>query len=321
MGLHSGVEVLLEKAGATMQGRYTVSPRKRVALVRYLYALAGQPILDSCLLDVGCGHGVDCIAAALLGASHVVGIDKDDIGMSHMHRILRSLQQAGREVNVTPMQLDISEGLPFAPDTFDICILIETVSHVYNETALFAEILRVLRPGGALVINDSNNALRRGIIERHSDLWEQWEKGPRPDAEKVPEHERSCEAMRLHIIQSVAPELSEQEARALAQTTTGMVREEILAALKHYQATGEMPDRRYQRGTCPLTPDGVYVERLFDPFELAAQLKTLGFSQTRTFAHLTHGNSLRAFVDTIFRYLPTTLSMPFSRGFIVVAHK
>ena len=110
MGANSDAHALLEKAGAAMEGRYRVTPRKRVALVRYLYALAGQPIPGSSLLDIGCGHGVDCIAAALLGASYVVGIDKDDIGISHMQRVLSSLQQAGREVNVTPMQLDISEG-------------------------------------------------------------------------------------------------------------------------------------------------------------------------------------------------------------------
>jgi len=55
----------------------------------------------------------------------------------------------------------VAEALPFAPAVFDYALIVTTICFVDDATAMLAEALRVLRPGGVLVI---------GFIDRTSDL-------------------------------------------------------------------------------------------------------------------------------------------------------
>jgi len=312
---------ILNNAGAGMGSRYHVTTYKRVALTKYLYQVVRKPISDSSLLDVGCGHGIDCISAAMLGASYTVGIDVDKLGISHMRKVLRNLETQGFNLNVEPVLHNVVEGIPFEDNSFDIVFLIEAISHIVQLDRVLHEIHRVIKPTGALVINDSNNQLRRGIEGRTREVWERWENGPRPDAEQFPQHERSYRAMRKHMIQDKYPLLSEEEVDKLAAATTGQYGEGIWRIVIQYLRTGHIPDKRYQPGTCPVSPDGQYIERLFNPYHLAKVVQRIGSLRTVVMAHLTHGNWLRAAVDTIFRLLPAKISMPLSRGFIVVGYK
>ena len=103
--------------------------------------------------------------------------------------------------------------------------------------------------------------------------------------------------------------------------TSGKHGNQIFEAVDDYLNTGNMPNGYYEYGTCPVSPDGKYMERLFDPYDLASKLEQIGFSRTAVMAHLTHGTYFRATVDTLFRLLPNSISMPLSRGFIVLGYK
>jgi len=311
----------LDEAGAAMDGRYHVTPRKRAALTQYLYRVAGKPIRGSSLLDVGCGHGIDCISAAMLGASRVVGIDVDEVGINHMQGVLNELDRRGYELNVRPLLHDVADGIPCDDNSFDVVFLIEAVSHILQLKAVLQEVLRATKPGGAVIINDSNNVLARGKAEQTIDLWERWENGPRPGADALPQEERSYRAMRQHIIQERYPSLTQDDLEELSLATTGKTRAQVLDVVDDYLETGQIPNRRYRHGTCPVSPDGCYMERLFDPYELASTLEEVGFSRTTVMAHLTHGNSTRALIDRLFRVLPASIAMYLSRGFIIVARK
>ena len=311
----------LHETDAGMRGRYNVTPAKRVNLTRYLYQVAGKPLAGSQLLDLGCGVGLECFAAALLGSKWAVGIEIDPIGLGHMRTVLENLRSAGFDCPVYPVKADLTGGIPFADESFDVILLIEAVSHIMNLEMLLGEALRVLRPGGAIIVQDSNNLLIRGKHRQNVELWEKWENGPRPGAEELPEHQRSYRAMRKHMIREAYPHLSEKEQEDLSAVTTGKYGEGISRVVEQYLATGVMSDRAYQRGTCPVAPDGRYMERLFDPYDLAHALREIGFASPTVKAHLTHGNRCRMVVDRLFGLLPAKLAMPWSRGFIVVARK
>jgi ubiquinone/menaquinone biosynthesis C-methylase UbiE len=60
----------------------------------------------------------------------------------------------------------VAEALPFAPATFDYALVVTTLCFVNDAGAMLAEALRVLKPGGALVI---------GFIDRTSALGRQYE--------------------------------------------------------------------------------------------------------------------------------------------------
>jgi len=68
----------------------------------------------------------------------------------------------GLEYNPKPIPVahergwDVRQGdatnMPFADESFDIVALLDTVEHIPDETAVFAETFRVTRPGGAMVV-------------------------------------------------------------------------------------------------------------------------------------------------------------------------
>lgn len=95
------------------------------------------------VLDVGCGTGVLAAnAAEIVGpAGRVVGVDPS-IGM---------LCEAKRQSGCMPIR-GIAERLPVASDTFDLVCMGYALRHVSDLRATFAEFMRVLKPGGRLLI-------------------------------------------------------------------------------------------------------------------------------------------------------------------------
>lgn len=116
------------------------------------------------ILDIACGTGdfSIAIARAMAPGSHVTGLDLSE-GMLAVMRA--KLAAAGLEGRVACVQGD-SEALPYAGASFDcVTIAFGIRNFEHRETAL-REILRVLKPGGKLVILElsvpSNPVIRWG---------------------------------------------------------------------------------------------------------------------------------------------------------------
>lgn len=105
----------------------------------------------SYVLDIGCGAGFDLFAASrMTGATgRVVGVDlcKE---MAARARINLSLLQVK---NVEVLEV-ASETLPFPDHTFDRVISNGVINLSPDKIGLFAEIYRVLKPGGQLQFAD-----------------------------------------------------------------------------------------------------------------------------------------------------------------------
>lgn len=52
--------------------------------------------------------------------------------------------------------VDLLKGLPYPDRSFDVVLLIEVIEHVENHRAAIAEVARVLKPGGTLVLTTPN---------------------------------------------------------------------------------------------------------------------------------------------------------------------
>jgi ubiquinone/menaquinone biosynthesis C-methylase UbiE len=103
------------------------------------------------LLDVGCGGGHALVAAAeLVGpAGMVVGIDA-----SVTMAAAAQARAAGR-AHVAVVVAD-AQRLPFAADAFDGCRAERVLQHVPDPAAALAEMTRVTRAGGLVVVGDTD---------------------------------------------------------------------------------------------------------------------------------------------------------------------
>lgn len=119
---------------------------RRLALIRQ-YA----PIEDRWILDVGCGIGT-YVRKFTAFTEHAFGIDVDE------ERVAEGAQ------TLPNLQVSASEHLPFADSTFDVIVLNEVIEHVDDDRQTIAECVRVLRPGGRVVIYAPN---RLYLFETH----------------------------------------------------------------------------------------------------------------------------------------------------------
>ena len=115
------------------------------------------------ILDIACGTGDFAIAIArrMHGGSHVTGLDLSE-GMLTVMR--QKVAGAGLEERIACLQGDC-EAMPFPAGRFDVAAIAFGIRNFEHRETALREILRVLRPGGRLVILElsvpENRLLRR----------------------------------------------------------------------------------------------------------------------------------------------------------------
>jgi SAM-dependent methyltransferase len=113
------------------------------------------PLGDKRVLDVGCGVGM-YTAAFRRETPHVFGIEVE---------LERALEARERASGVSQA---VGERLPFPNDAFDVVFSHEVLEHVDDDRACVVEIVRVVRPGGRIVVFVPN---RLYPFETHGVFW------------------------------------------------------------------------------------------------------------------------------------------------------
>lgn len=97
------------------------------------------------VLEAGCGEGYGAQLLTEAGAA-VNALDYDEYATTH--------------VRVAYPELRVVRGnlvqMPFAQHSFDVVISLQTIEHLWDQDAFVADCMRVLRPGGTLVVSTPN---------------------------------------------------------------------------------------------------------------------------------------------------------------------
>jgi SAM-dependent methyltransferase len=115
---------------------------------------------DERVLDVGCGRGLMLIGAAKrLTTGTATGIDlwnAQDLSGNRPEATLENARREGVAERVEVQTGDMRK-LPFADATFDVAVSRAAIHNLYasaDRATAIAEIARVLKPGGAALIDD-----------------------------------------------------------------------------------------------------------------------------------------------------------------------
>lgn len=102
------------------------------------------------VLDAGCGGGRHLCEPFRTPGIDVAGVDlnRSDLGKARGYLSLMSGEESGRWVVA---QADVTK-LPFGDESFDVVICSEVLEHIADNRAAVRELVRVLKPGGDLVV-------------------------------------------------------------------------------------------------------------------------------------------------------------------------
>jgi SAM-dependent methyltransferase len=125
-------------------------------------ALAARVPRDGRVLEVGCGTGGLLVAAARAGIA-ITGVD---IAARWLVAARRRLADEGLSV---PLLAAVAEQLPWPDGEFDTVVADSVLEHLNEPAAALREWLRVLRPGGRLIVWSPNRYML--TTDPHLGLW------------------------------------------------------------------------------------------------------------------------------------------------------
>ncbi len=106
---------------------------------------------DSHVLDIGCGVGGPAVRIAKSTGAQVTGISISGQQVS-MANALASAKGVSDRVR---FRVEDATRMPFAEESFDAVVAIESMMHMPSRQDVFTSIGRLLRPGGQVVLTDT----------------------------------------------------------------------------------------------------------------------------------------------------------------------
>lgn len=116
----------------------------------YRYRFASNFVRNKRVLDIACGEGYGTAALLEAGARSVVGVDICAAACEH----------ARRKYGVDARPGSVDE-IPLPDRSIDVIVSFETIEHVREPETFLNECLRILAPGGTVIMSTPNEEVHR----------------------------------------------------------------------------------------------------------------------------------------------------------------
>ena len=114
----------------------------------YRYAFASRFVSGKRVLDIACGEGYGGAALQKAGAAQVIGVDISETVCLH-----------ARSKYGLDARLGTAEQIPLPDRSVDVIVSFETIEHVPDAHRFLDECVRILVPGGRLIISTPNKGI------------------------------------------------------------------------------------------------------------------------------------------------------------------
>lgn len=114
------------------------------------YQWAAQAARGRTVLDAGCGTAYGCRLLAAGQAREVIGVD---IARSVLEAVAPGMPESVR------LQAGDVRKLDFPDDSFELVVCFEVIEHLEDPCPVFDELVRVLAPGGLLLVSSPNRGV------------------------------------------------------------------------------------------------------------------------------------------------------------------
>ena len=135
--------------GQDLQG--VIYQQRQAAVLEYVDAVDLQP--GARTLEIGCGAGHLTVRLA----ERDLQVSAIDSSPGMVELAARQTREAGYGERVTVSQADV-HALPYESDHFDVVVAVGVIPWLHSPYDAVAEMARVLRPGGQLVLTADNGA-------------------------------------------------------------------------------------------------------------------------------------------------------------------
>jgi ubiquinone/menaquinone biosynthesis C-methylase UbiE len=135
--------------GSDLQG--IVYQQRQAAVLEYVDASnlgAGARVLE-----IGCGAGHLTVRLA----ERELAVDAIDASPGMVERAARQVREAGYDQRVSVAEADV-HALPYESGYFDLVVAVGVIPWLHSPADAVAEMARVLRPGGELILTADNGA-------------------------------------------------------------------------------------------------------------------------------------------------------------------
>lgn len=142
--------------------RFIPTEQGRIRLEHYhRYAIVLDIVKGKTVLDLACGEGYGSYLMADVARS-VVGVDISDEAVQHAASIYNKPNLTFHQGSATSAN--------FADASFDVVVSFETIEHLVEQAQMVAEIRRVLRTDGVLVISSPNRPVYSEESGEHNEF-------------------------------------------------------------------------------------------------------------------------------------------------------